>query len=161
MIHSRVDHCNPVITSGQTCGYNGRQDAILRRGVQTLEINEILRVRRRRLVEPSQLFNHYMRMSQNVPTRVDLLRAGHISLLWVREPTGLEVADCDLDGERLVFRERLEVWRENKLGRGHVIHTRKDAHRDSVTRATYRIGVGRSTECPGVMSRTVYVLRIC
>lgn len=142
MVRPRVKHCGPVIPSGQASGYIARQNAVHRRVVQTLEIHKFSRVCRRRLTEPSQLLNHNMRMSKNVPIRVDLLGAGHVGLLRIREPTGFEMIDRNRDGERRILRKSLKVWREDELGGGHVIEARNDTYRGGVTRSTCIIETG-------------------
>lgn len=67
-----------------------------------------------------------MRMPHNVPGRVDDLRAGHVSLHWIREPTRFEMVDRDLNGECLVLGDRPEVCWKDELGGGHVILTWND-----------------------------------
>lgn len=74
-----------------------------------------------------------MGMADNVPGRVDFDGGGHESRLRAREPTGIEVVDCDLHGERLVHPYRRKVWREDELGRGHVVYARNNAYRGGVT----------------------------
>ena len=133
MIRRRVDHRDPIEPRVQTPGHLARQSTIHRGGVQALEVREGFRVRRRRLIEPSQLLNHNMRMSYNIPTRVYLLGAGHVSLLWIREPARFEMTDRDLNGERLVHGERLKVCGKDKFGRGHVVHTWNDTDWGRIT----------------------------
>ena len=116
MIHSRVDHRDPIISSSQASCYVTRQNSALRGVIQTLEIYKTHRVRGGRLTESSQPLNHDMRMPNDIPARVNLLRARHVILQRIREPTGFEMVDRDLDGERCVFRESLEVGGEDELG---------------------------------------------
>ena len=133
MIRPRVNRRDPIVSCGQASRHNGRQNTVHRGVIQTLEEHKVLRVRGSRLAEPSYRLDHNMRVPHNVPARIDFLRAGQVSRLCVREPTGLEMTDRDLNGEFLVLGERFEVRRENELGRGHVIHTRNDAYWGRIT----------------------------
>lgn len=85
-------------------------------------------------------------MPHDVPVRVDLLRGRHEIRLRIREPTGLEMVDRELDGERFAFRDGVKVWGEYELGRGHVVCTREDANRGGVTRPTYTTVPRRSNQ---------------
>ena len=123
MVRRRVNHCDPVIPSRQASSDNGRQNAIHRAVVQRFKLHKALRVRRSRLVEPRQCLDHDVGMPYDVPAHIDFLGARHISLLRIREPTGFEMCDRDLDGDVLVFREGGKVVRGNELGRGHVVDT--------------------------------------
>lgn len=50
--------------------------------------------------------------------------------------------DGDLDGEHLIFCERREIRRENKLGGGYIVDTRNHAYRSGIAGATCGIGAG-------------------
>lgn len=133
MIASRVERCDPVIPDWQTPSHIRRQNAIDRGIVQRFEKHIALRIRWRRLTEPRQLLDDDMGMADNVPERVYLYRSGHESVLGVCEPTGLEVADRQLNGERGGLGHGCKVWGENELGRWHVVHAWDDAYRGGVT----------------------------
>ena len=72
-------------------------------------------------------------MPHNVSIGIDHKRGRQVGRIWVREPTGFEVIDRDLDGEQLIFGERREIGREDKLGRGYVIHARDHAYWSRIT----------------------------
>ena len=138
MIRPRVGRCDPIIPTRQASSYIDRQHSIHRGGVYYFEKHKFLRIQWRGLTEPCQLLNNDMGMPENVPVRVDSGRVRHVSLRRVREPTSLEVIDCELHGKRLALRQRSKVRREDELCRGHVIRAWNDAYRSGVTRSTYR-----------------------
>jgi len=133
MIHRRVDRSKPIIPRGQTGIHGRRQNAIDPGGIHSLEIRILIRVCRRRLIKPGQLFNRDMRMAKNVPICVECLRGSHVSAVWVRELAGVEMIDHELDGKILVLREYGKVLRVNEFRRGRVVSTRHDAQRGVVT----------------------------
>ena len=133
MIRSRMERCDPIIPSRQASRYIERRNAVHRGVVQRPEKHKGPRIRRCGLTEPGQPVDNNMGMPENVPSRVYCNRGSHVSRRRVREPAGVEVVDCDLDGERLVRPQRSKVGRKDKLCRGHVIHTRNNAYRSVVT----------------------------
>jgi len=132
MIRSRVERCDPIIPSRQASSYIDGLNAIHRGVAQRFEKRKLSWIRRRGLTESGQPVDNNMGMPENVPGRVYCDRGSHVGRPRVREPAGIEVVDCDLDGERLVCGYRSKVGRENKLGRGHVFHARNDAYRSGV-----------------------------
>jgi len=138
MIRPRVGRCDPIIPTRQASSYIDRQHSIHRGAVHDFEEHKFFRIQWCGLAEPCQLLNNNMGMPENVPVRVDFGRARHVSLRRVREPTSLEVIDCELHGKRLALRHRSKVRRENELGRRHVIRAWNDAYWNGVTRSTYR-----------------------
>ena len=133
MIRPRMERCDPIIPSRQASSYIERRNAVHRGVVQRSEKHKVSRIRRRGLTESGQLVDNNMGMPENVPGRVYCDRGSHVGRTRVREPAGIEVVDCNLDGERLVRGYRSKVGRKNELGRGHVVHARNDAYRSVVT----------------------------
>lgn len=132
MIRCRVKRCNPIIPSRQASSYIDRQNAIHGGVVQRAEKIRGSWICWCGLTEPGQPIDNDVGMPENVPARVDSDGGGHVSRVRVREPTGFEVVDCDLHGERLVRHYHSKVGRKNELGRGHIVHARDDAYRSGV-----------------------------
>ena len=132
MVHrSRMHRC-PIMPSRQASSNIGRQDAVHRGVVHALVKHEGFRIRWRRLTEPRYPFDGDMRMPNNIPVVVEHLRCSQVSRIRVREVTGGEISDRDLNGEGFVLCEILEVRGEYELGRGLVVHARNHTYRSGV-----------------------------
>ena len=135
MVRRRIDAKHPVHPRGQTTRQIGTQRTIrIQRGVQALEERKRRRVKRIRVVQVPQRFNHNVRVPDQHPVPVHLRRCRIVVLLCVRERARLEVLQLQLRRERLVGRHRAKVQREHEL-RGRNLVLRDDVpHRHRVAR---------------------------
>jgi len=102
MIRPRVKRCDPIIPNRQPSSYIGGLKTVHRGIAQRSEKHKSPRIRRRGLTKPGQPVDNNMGMPENVSSCVYCDRSSHVSRPRVREPTGVEVGDYDLDRERLV-----------------------------------------------------------
>ena len=63
------------------------------------------------------------------------LRSSKVILLGIHKEARLHSANRHLDRKRLVLPNYLEVLREHKFGRGHIVRRRYDPYRRGVARA--------------------------
>lgn len=160
VVRARVDAANSVVTSGQAGQDISGQDAIISRGVKTLEEREIVRVQRLSCIQRRHALNDNVAVAYNEPVSVDSLRTmsqkrivssktlckaasrrfERATHLWRRivlgkgigEESSNEVIDRQLQRERLVRRQALiEVWRKNELARGLLVLGSNTAHLDA------------------------------
>lgn len=129
LIGRRVDGRHAVSTCWETVRNIRREDTVNRRCPNTLEERERVRVRRGRLVEGVQLLNSNSSVTNDVPSRVHLLRRAVVVFLLVDKVASLKVADGHRDREIGVSLDGSEVYRESELQGWHVCHRCNDTHR--------------------------------
>jgi hypothetical protein len=122
MIRGRIDRKHPIRARRQPGRNTSAERPIrIKRIIQPLEKREFRRVKRTRIVQPVQLLNHQMRMSNQHPVRIDLRRRRVVVRLGVGECTGLQVLELEFGGEGLVGRDFAKVEGEDEFGGGDLV----------------------------------------
>lgn len=115
MVRARVDRRDPVDTSGQAVRHSRAKHAVLRSSIQALEERKLGRIRGGGGRERVDLFDDDMRVGNNGALAVQLLRSREVVGLRVHEIARCHVLNCQLNGERGVGLERIEVLGRNEF----------------------------------------------
>lgn len=160
MVRRRVNRRQLVRARGQTTRNRHTDRPIHRRTIHTLEERKLRRIRRRRLRQAIQLLNHHMRMPDDIPLAVHLLRRRVVVRLRVDEIAELEVVEVHDDIEVGVGGDGAEVGRVGEFGGGDVGSSGDDTHGGRVAGTggdLFAVGDGevrnRSTEVDEIVGR--------
>lgn len=154
MVGSCVDGADSVGASRNTVSDISSQSASLSSCVQALEEmsttytiygkrshlekDKILRVCWCSLIDGRQLFNDGMRVALD-DTPLKLLRGSKVILLRIDKISSGQLADRELQSERLVCRNSLPVLWEGKLCGGHVVNAGNSTDGSWVTRTSLNL----------------------
>jgi hypothetical protein len=118
VIRSGVDRGDLVHANGKVGG--GGQDPVHGCSVQAFEEGELGWVGGGGLLERTNVFDHNMRVTNDLAIRVQLLGGCKVVLFGVHEEAGLHPLNGELDGKVRVCLDCAKVRREHEFGTGHV-----------------------------------------
>ena len=120
MVSSSVDRRDLVCASWETSSHISGQDAVNSSSVQALEERKFRRVGGSILGERRERLDDYVRMANDLATRIQLLGCSKVVLFCIDKVTSLHALDGQGDRERCVCRNVPTVGRECEFSRWHV-----------------------------------------